>query len=121
MQDCTIVSNSTDTPVITGTDITVAYILESLCLDESIDTICRDHHLTREQVHAALSYAERNLSQSKHYKTLDSILEGRTYDGGLDYSLLAENAGYFSPDACPLHLLHGYRTRTRHNLRKGAP
>jgi hypothetical protein len=31
----------------------------------------------------------------------------------LDYSLLAENAGYFGSDICSLRLLHRYRRRAK--------
>jgi uncharacterized protein (DUF433 family) len=114
MQDCLIELNLDEVPTIAGTGVTVAIVLERLSLDDTIETICSDHHLTREQVHAALSYAERNLFQSKHYEALDSLLKEVESDDEIDYALLAANAGYFSADSCPLHLLHRYRKRARH-------
>jgi len=97
MQTCLIELNSGDEPVISGTCVTVATILERLCSDDSVEKICSDHHITKEQVHAALSYAEMNLPRSKHFMALDSTLGDIRSGEGLDYSLLAENAGYFRP------------------------
>jgi uncharacterized protein (DUF433 family) len=127
MQTCLIELNSGDEPVISGTGVTVAAILERLCSDDSVEKICSDHHLTKEQVHAALSYAEMILPRSKHFMALDSTRDYTLTNGteeqrgartwfraregtaqetssgdirsgeGLDYSLLAENAGYFRP------------------------
>jgi uncharacterized protein (DUF433 family) len=119
MQNCLIELNMRDEPVITGTGVTVACVLESLSSDDSIEKICSEHHLSKEQVHAALSYAEMTLPHSKHYKTLDLMLKVAVPDDGLDYSLLAENAGYFNIDSCPLHLLYKYGKRARHNSHKG--
>ena len=108
MQKCLIELNRSDEPVIKGTDVTVASVLERLSSDDNIETICSDQHLTREQVHAALSYAEINLPQPGHSKAPGSMLSAAmpNSDDRLDYTLLAENAGYFSTDAGSLHLLH---------------
>src|SRR3954449_11371004 len=106
-----IVLNFSDEPVITGTGVTVARILERLSSDDTIDKICCDYHLTKEQVHAALSYAEMNLAHSEHYKAFDKLLSHAASNDDLDYSMLADNAGYFSADTCSLHLLHRYRKR----------
>jgi uncharacterized protein (DUF433 family) len=98
MQNCLIALNELDEPAITGTDVTVASILEELGIGDSIDKICTDRHLDREDVLAALSYAEMSLPHSKHSETTAFIpaeaapLAGA---GDLDYSLLIENAGYF--------------------------
>lgn len=119
MHNWPIEVNLKDEPIIAGTDITVACILEELCSDDSIDKICNEHHLTREQVHAALSYAEMNLPQSNHLKALDSMLNDATPDDGLDYSLLAGNAGYISANSCSLRLLHSYRKRIKHIHTRG--
>lgn len=114
MQNGLIILNLSDEPTITGTDVTVACILEGLSSDDSIEKICSEHHLTKEQVHAALSYAEMNLPHSKHYQALDSMLKRAVPEDDLDYGLLAENAGYFGGEACSLQLLHRYRKRIRH-------
>jgi uncharacterized protein (DUF433 family) len=109
MQNSVIMSELRDEPLITGTDVTVACILENLSSGDSIDKICGEHDLTREQVHAALSFAEMNLPHTNHYKALDSMLKDAAPGDELDYSLLSDNAGYFGPDTCSLHLLHRYR------------
>lgn len=117
-----IVLNFREEPVITGTDVTVARILERLSSDDTIDKICNDYRLTKEQVHAALSYAEMHLVQSEQYKVLDSLLNGAAPDDDeLDYSLLTENAGYFSADTCSLHLLHKYRKRAKRSHMSAEP
>ena len=49
-------------PVIKGTRITVEQILEKLSVVDSIDEVIQSHpHLTKEQVHAALSFAAESI------------------------------------------------------------
>jgi hypothetical protein len=92
--------------------VTVAGILEKLSQGYTIEQICNDDRLSTEQVHAALSYAEMNLHHSEQYKTLDSILRDAVPDDGLDYTLLAENAGSFNAQSCALHLIYRYKKRS---------
>jgi hypothetical protein len=114
MQHCLISLNLRDEPTITGTGVTVACILEELALGESIEEICTTHHISNEQVHAALSYAEMNLPQHKLDRFLYTFSNvNSTPDDEMDYGLLAENAGYFSTDTCSLRLLYKYRRRAR--------
>lgn len=92
-------------PVIAGTAITVASVLEELTIGDSIADICSEHHLTREQVRAAWLYGEMHLPRAKYGEVCYPIPgEVAAPDEGLDYGQLASNAGYFSPDACPLYL-----------------
>jgi uncharacterized protein (DUF433 family) len=49
-------------PIIRGTRITVEQILESLSESNSIDEVLQAHpHLTKDQVHAALSFAAQSI------------------------------------------------------------
>jgi uncharacterized protein (DUF433 family) len=75
-------------PVIAGTDVTVACILERFSQDDSIEKICSDYRLTKDQVHAALSYAETNLPQHILGELLYPIWNEGSADDELDYSLL---------------------------------
>jgi len=102
---------SGDEPAITGSNVTVAYILERLDSGDSIEKILCEDHLTREQVHAALSYAEMILPQRKVNQTPYPVLNNATSEDDLDYSMLIENAGYFSPVSCSLHLVYAFRKR----------
>lgn len=120
MQNSLIELNLNDQPAITGTDVTVVGLLEELDLGESIEHICCEHQLTKEQVHAALSYAEMNLLRPRLARvpyTLPASANDDTFgeniDDELDYLLLAENAGYFSTDACSFHLLHRFKKRVK--------
>jgi uncharacterized protein (DUF433 family) len=107
--------NWRDEPAISGTSVTVAHILEQLMLGENIDTICSEHSLTRDQVHAALSYAELSLLHPQLDQVYCRIPKSElTLHDELDYSLLADNAGYFNSDACSLHLLRRYKRRAKH-------
>jgi hypothetical protein len=119
MQHCLINLNLRDEPAITGTDVTVACILEELALGDSIEQICDKHRISKEHVHAALSYAEMNLPQHKLDRFLYSISSDHTApdddDDDMDYSLLAENAGYFGRDTCSLHILYKYRKQASRN------
>jgi uncharacterized protein (DUF433 family) len=46
-------------PVIKGTRVTVEQILENLSANSSIDDVLEAHpHLTKDQVHAALAFAD---------------------------------------------------------------
>lgn len=118
MQYCLIDLNMEDEPVISGTGVTVAHVLEKLSEDTTIEQICTDNQLSREQVHAALSFAEMNLPHSKEYRALDLALRNAAPDDELDYILLAENAGSFSANRCGLHLI--YRYKRKGSLQGGA-
>lgn len=55
-------------PVIKGTRITVEQILETLSESNSIDDVLLAHpHLTKEQVHAALSFAAQSIRGDEIY------------------------------------------------------
>ena len=55
-------------PVIKGTRITVEQILENLSESNSIDDVLLAHpHLTKEQVHAALSFAAQSIRGDEIY------------------------------------------------------
>ncbi len=55
-------------PVIKGTRITVEQILEKLSVVDSIDEVLQSHpHLTKEQVHAALSFAAESIRGDEIY------------------------------------------------------
>jgi len=55
-------------PIIKGTRITVEQILEDLSVSNSIDEVISAHpHLTKEQVHAALSFAAQSIKGDKVY------------------------------------------------------
>jgi uncharacterized protein (DUF433 family) len=55
-------------PVIKGTRITVEQILESLSERNSIDEVLEAHpHLTKDQVHAALSFAAESIRGDEIY------------------------------------------------------
>jgi uncharacterized protein (DUF433 family) len=62
-------------PVIRGTRITVEQILENLSESNSIDDVLQAHpHLTKEQVHAALSFAAQSVRGDEIYPIVLSIL-----------------------------------------------
>ena len=49
-------------PVIKGTRITVEQVLENLAANSSIEDVLTAHpHLTKEQIHAALTFAAESL------------------------------------------------------------
>jgi len=55
-------------PVIKGTRITVEQILENLSESNSIDDVLLAHpHLTKDQVHAALSFAAQSIRGDEIY------------------------------------------------------
>ncbi len=55
-------------PVIKGTRITVEQILENLSKSNSIDDVLLAHpHLTKDQVHAALSFAAESIRGDEIY------------------------------------------------------
>ena len=55
-------------PIIKGTRITVEQILENLSESNSIDEVLQAHpHLTKEQVHAALSFAAQSIRGDEIY------------------------------------------------------
>jgi len=55
-------------PVIRGTRITVEQILENLSESNSIDDVLIAHpHLTKDQVHAALSFAAQSIRGDEIY------------------------------------------------------
>ena len=55
-------------PVIKGTRITVEQILENLSESNSIDDVLLSHpHLTKDQVHAALSFAAQSIRGDEIY------------------------------------------------------
>lgn len=55
-------------PVIKGTRITVEQILEKLSVVDSIDELIQSHpHITKEQVHAALSFAAQCIRGDEIY------------------------------------------------------
>jgi uncharacterized protein (DUF433 family) len=55
-------------PIIKGTRITVEQILESLSESNSIDEVLQAHpHLTKDQVHAALSFAAQSIRGDEIY------------------------------------------------------
>lgn len=55
-------------PVIRGTRITVEQILENLSESDSIDDVLLAHpHLTKDQVHAALSFAAQSIRGDEIY------------------------------------------------------
>jgi uncharacterized protein (DUF433 family) len=55
-------------PIIKGTRITVEQILESLSESNSIDEVLQAYpHLTKDQVHAALSFAARSIGGDEIY------------------------------------------------------
>ena len=55
-------------PVIRGTRITVEQILENLSESNSIDDVLLAHpHLTKDQVHAALSFAAQSIRGDEIY------------------------------------------------------
>jgi uncharacterized protein (DUF433 family) len=55
-------------PIIRGTRITVEQILESLSESNSIDEVLQAHpHLTKDQVHAALSFAAQSIRGDEIY------------------------------------------------------
>jgi uncharacterized protein (DUF433 family) len=121
MQNYLIELNSRDEPTIKSTEVTVAHILERLDSGDSIEKICIEDNLTREQVHAALSYAEMTLPQHKLNQALYPTLKDAGSEDELDYSLLTENAGYFSPHSCSLRLLHAYRKKAKRNYSAPTP
>ena len=89
MQNSLIVFDEKDEPVIEGTGISVAAILERLDAGDTIEDICRDYELTREQAHTALQYAERSLPHSQMDEMLHTIEDEAENDDELDYSLLS--------------------------------
>jgi uncharacterized protein (DUF433 family) len=55
-------------PIIKGTRITVEQILEDLSVSNSIDEVILAHpHLTKDQVHAALSFAAQSIRGDEIY------------------------------------------------------
>jgi len=55
-------------PIIKGTRITVEQILENLSQSNSIDEVLQAHpHLTKDQVHAALSFAAQSIRGDEIY------------------------------------------------------
>jgi uncharacterized protein (DUF433 family) len=55
-------------PVIKGTRVTVEQILENLSESNSIDDVLVAHpHLTKDQVHAALSFAAQSIRGDEIY------------------------------------------------------
>lgn len=55
-------------PVIKGTRITVEQILENLSESNSIDDVLLAHpHLTKDQIHAALSFAAQSIRGDEIY------------------------------------------------------
>jgi uncharacterized protein (DUF433 family) len=55
-------------PIIKGTRITVEQILENLSESNSIDDVLLAHpHLTKDQVHAALSFAAQSIRGDEIY------------------------------------------------------
>jgi len=90
MTDCLIIFNERDEPVIAGTNVSVAAILEELSADQSMEDICAYYDITREQAHAALAYAETSLPHSQMDAMLSSITSDYdSEDDELDYSLLS--------------------------------
>lgn len=50
-------------PVITGTRTPVAVVLGHLAAGDDMDTICREYDLTRDDICAAIAFANEELSQ----------------------------------------------------------
>jgi len=88
MNNALITLNLKGQPAIAGTGVTVACILERFTQDDNIETICGDYDLSKEQVHAALSYAETSLPQHIFGELLYPIWKDTSADDELDYSLL---------------------------------
>jgi uncharacterized protein DUF433 len=116
MQKYAIELNSQNEPTISGSGVTVAHILERLDSGDSIEKICIEDGLAREQVHAALSYAETILPKHKMDEGPYPAPSYAAPEDDLDYRMLIDNAGYFSPASCSLHLVHAFRKRTSRNF-----
>ncbi len=55
-------------PIIKGTRITVEQILEELSAVDSLDEVLKAHpHLTKEQIHAALTFAAQSIRGDEIY------------------------------------------------------
>jgi len=52
-------------PVIAGTRVTVAVVVEELAAGETVEEVCRQYALAPEDVRAALAYAARLLGQEE--------------------------------------------------------
>jgi uncharacterized protein (DUF433 family) len=89
MQNTLIVFDEKDEPVIEGTGISVAAILEGLDAGDTVEDISNNYDLTRQQIHAALQYAERSLPHSQMDEMLHVIAEEAEEEDELDYSLLS--------------------------------
>jgi uncharacterized protein (DUF433 family) len=88
MKNGLIMLNWRGQPTIACTNVTVACVLERFSHDDSIEKICSDYGLTKEQVHAALTYAETHLPQHIQGELLYPIWKEGSPEDELDYALL---------------------------------